>query len=151
MVGITSDTGCKMATMQTGTEHFIMFGLAGDLPNSSGAYFLAASYEMPISKGHDIEPNGYNLGRDYLVANITNTTIPTVNLTNTTDMSSYSGYTYSNGWTYYTDVKYLPGLLDNSSYNINHNWSVQTSETFAVDGLVALLKVSIHERPPGSS
>lgn len=101
-------------------------------------------------EGHDIIPNGYNLGRDWLVGNITNTTVPTLNLTNTTDMSSFSGYTWSDGWTYWTDVKYIGGLLENSSYNINHNWSVQTEDTNAVDGLVALLTVSVHERPDGS-
>jgi hypothetical protein len=91
--------------------------------------------------------NGYNLGRDYVVGNITNSSIPTAELTNS---SRYSGYTWADGWTYYTDVQYVSGLMENSSYGINHNWSVSTSTNNAVDGLVAVLRVAIHERPEGS-
>ncbi|KAB5592825.1 hypothetical protein CTheo_3745 [Ceratobasidium theobromae] len=39
--------------------------------SSSGAVFMAASVELPIEKGHDIIRNGYNLGRDWVVGNLT--------------------------------------------------------------------------------
>jgi hypothetical protein len=69
---------------------------------------------MSLDKGHDIVPNGYNLGRDWLIGNVTNqtTVIPTLNLTN---QSTYSGQTSYGNWTYQTDVKYVSGLLRNSS------------------------------------
>ncbi len=80
-----------------------------------------------------------------MVGNITGSAIPTLNLTNS---STYSGSTSYEGYTYKTDVKYVSGLLDNTSIGINHNWSVYIDGvTNAVDGLVAVLDVSITERP----
>ncbi|KAG8736833.1 hypothetical protein FRC10_008805 [Ceratobasidium sp. 414] len=38
---------------------------------STGAVFMAASVELPIEQGHDIVRNGYNLGRDWIVGNLT--------------------------------------------------------------------------------
>ena len=38
---------------------------------STGAVFMAASVELPIELGHDIVRNGYNLGRDWIVGNLT--------------------------------------------------------------------------------
>lgn len=92
--------------------------------------------------------NGYNLGRDYLIGNITNTTVPSEYLNDTV---TYSGYTWSAGYTYQTDVIYVANLLQNTSDNINHNWSVATPTVNASDGLVAVLQVTIHERPPSSA
>ncbi|KAF8905162.1 hypothetical protein CPB85DRAFT_1315897 [Mucidula mucida] len=127
-----------------GGNHFRYWVQNGDSENS-GAIFMAFSYEMPISLGHDIVVNGYNTARDYMVGNITGSAIPTLNLTNS---STYSGSTSYEGYTYKTDVKYVSGLLDNTSIGINHNWSVYIDGvTNAVDGLVAVLDVSITERP----
>lgn len=43
--------------------------------------------------------------------------IPTLNLTNT---STYTGSSSWNNYTYETSVKYISGLLQNSSEGINH-------------------------------
>jgi len=88
--------------------------------------------------------------RDYLVGNITNTTIPTSSLSDTFDPSPFKGYTWSNGWTYYTEVSYLSGLLQNTNDGINHAGDVSTGGANAVDGLVAVLTVKIHERGAAS-
>jgi len=45
----------------------------------SGAIFLAVSYEQPISQGHDIHLDGYNIGRDWLVGNATQFSWPIPN------------------------------------------------------------------------
>jgi hypothetical protein len=72
-----------------------------------------------LSNNHLIAPNGYNLGRDHLVGNLTDqdNVVPTLNLTNTT---TYSGSRSWNNYTYETSVKYISGLLKNSSEGINH-------------------------------
>lgn len=85
---------------------------------------------------------------DMIVGNITNTTIPTLELTN---QSMYSGYTWANGYTYYTDVRYVSGLLQNTSIGINHNLTVMTEKSNAADGLVAVFRVAIHEYPENSA
>ncbi len=94
---------------------------------------------------HDIVPNGYNLGRDYIVGNVTGSAIPTLTLTNE---STYSGSTSYGGYTYKTDVSYASGMLQNTSIGINHNITVLIDGvTNAVDGLVAVLQVTITARP----
>lgn len=47
-----------------------------------------------------------------MVGNLTGTQIPTLNLTNT---STFSGQSQYNNYTYQTEVKYVSGLLKNSS------------------------------------
>ncbi|KAL0065675.1 hypothetical protein AAF712_007316 [Marasmius tenuissimus] len=126
-----------------GGNHFRYWVQNGPNANT-GAIFIAASYEKPIAENHAIVKNGYNLGRDYIVGNITNSVIPTANLTN---QSTYSGETAYGGFKYFTSVKYLSGLLSNTSISINHNDSVPEDGMNAVDGLVALLEVKITERP----
>ena len=90
----------------------------------SGAIFLAVSEEMSLARNHDIVYNGYNLGRDWFVGNVTNqqnlipTTLQTVNETyysGVTNMTTYSGDKTFNNYTYHTDVQYVSGLLRNSS------------------------------------
>jgi len=130
-----------------GGNHFrywVQNGPAAD----SGAVFMALSYELPIAQQHDIVLNGYNFARDYLVGNITNQTIPTANLTNT---STYSGSTSSGGYTYQTNIQYVSGLLSNTSNGINHFATVGTTTTNAIDGLVAVMTVKITQRPSNSS
>ncbi|KAJ3752257.1 hypothetical protein EV360DRAFT_97492 [Lentinula raphanica] len=148
--GLINQTGVMRwdyGNVQTGTceesidggNHFrywIQNGSAAD----SNAIFMAASYELPASSNHDIVVNGYNLGRDWLVGNITGSTIPTESLTNS---SSYSGNTASNGFNFSTAVQYVSGLLPNTSVGINHNLTVATNGVNAVDGLVAVLTVKI--------
>ncbi|KAF7364755.1 hypothetical protein MVEN_00345400 [Mycena venus] len=68
-------------------------------------------------QGHDIVVNGYNLGRDWLIGNITESPINTASLPNTstfTGTTSYAGYTYSSA------ISHVSGLLANSSVGMNH-------------------------------
>ncbi|KAK0445754.1 hypothetical protein EV421DRAFT_1734409 [Armillaria borealis] len=131
-----------------GGNHFRYWVQNGNKANT-GAVFMAVSYEKPIADDHDIVLNGYNLARDYIIGNITGSVIPTLNLTNS---STYSGNTSYGGYTYKTDVSYVSGLLENTSIGINHNWSVYIDGvTNAVDGLVAVLDVSILEQPQAQS
>ena len=89
----------------------------------------------------------YNLGRDWLIGNVTNQThlIPTANLTNGT---SYTGQTSYNGYTYQTSVEYWGGYVQNSSEGINH---FQGFSTNAVDGVLAVLTVKITQAPQQAS
>jgi len=84
---------------------------------TTGAYFLAASKEMPASENHNIVTNGYNLGRDELVAHATK-----------------AGGTKFKGVHYTTQVEYVTGLLAPGSQGINHG--------IAQDGVVALLTIT---------
>jgi hypothetical protein len=131
----------------SGGNHFRYWIQNGSSANS-GAVFMATSYELPIAQQHNIVPNGYNLGRDELVGNITSQSIPTLSLTNT---STYSGQTSYGGYTYQTNVKYVSGLLQNTSIGINHNLTVAVNGQNAIDGLVAVLGVTITQRPKASS
>lgn len=114
----------------------------------SGAIFVAASYELPIAQQHDIIPNGYNLGRDWMMGNATNQSIPTFDVTNS---STFSGSTSFGNFTYQTDVSYVSGLLQNSSNGINHYLTVSVNGSNAIDGLVAVMQVKITQRPPSST
>ncbi|KAF8651945.1 hypothetical protein AX16_004588 [Volvariella volvacea WC 439] len=129
-----------------GGNHFRFWTQDGPEGNS-GAVFMAVSYELPLALQHDIIPNGYNLGRDWLIGNITRSEIPTRSLTNE---STYSATTSFGGYTYFNDIKYVSGLLPNTSDGINHNITVRVDGMNVVDGLVAVLTVSITERPEKS-
>lgn len=138
---------CK-ETIQGG-NHFRYWVQNGPDANS-GAVFMALSYELPIAQQHDIIPNGYNLARDWLVGNATNqsTDLTTATMTNA---SMFSGQTSYGGYTYHTNVQYVSGLLQNTSTGINHNVTVAVGGANAVDGLVAILGVTIVQRPSPSS
>ncbi|KAK4688564.1 hypothetical protein P7C73_g1548, partial [Tremellales sp. Uapishka_1] len=113
--------------------------------NNTGAYFMAVSVEKDLTSGHDIVLNGYNAGRDYLVGNITNQVIPSETLTN---QSTFTGSSTFDNYTYSTSVKYVSGLLQNSSDGVNHYLSVAENGKPAIDGLVAVLTVTITATPP---
>ncbi|WVF71612.1 hypothetical protein IAT40_006420 [Kwoniella sp. CBS 6097] len=118
------------------------------IQNNTGAYFMAASVEMDLNSGHDIVRNGYNLGRDQVVGNLTGQTIDTLTLTN---QSTFSGQGSYMNYTYQTDVQYVPGLLKNSSDDINHYITVEDNGRPAIDGLVAVLTVKIVARPESNA
>jgi len=99
-----------------GGNHFRVFIQNGPQANS-GALFLAVSTEEDLSESHTIAPNGYNLGRNALVAAATGTTF-------------FGGVTYS------TTAQSLTGLLPVGSAGVNHG--------IALDGIVTLLTVTIH-------
>uniref|UniRef100_A0A8H7XQU2 Uncharacterized protein n=2 Tax=Psilocybe cubensis TaxID=181762 RepID=A0A8H7XQU2_PSICU len=129
-----------------GGNHFRYWVQDGPSANS-GAIFMAVSYELPLNLGHDIISNGYNLGRDWLIGNITGSSIPP-NITNGT---TFSGTTSFADFTYHTDITYITGLLENTNDNINHNITVGTEFVNASDGLVALLDVKITSEPVKST
>lgn len=85
----------------------------------TNAIFIAASVEYPATQSHDIVPDGYDLGRDWL----------TGNATNSTGTTSPGGYEYTATMTT-TDL-----LSSVSTSQINHGISV--------DGTVAVLTVKI--------
>ncbi|WRT66200.1 uncharacterized protein IL334_003153 [Kwoniella shivajii] len=118
------------------------------IQNTTNAYFLAVSVEMDLNSGHDIVQNGYNIGRDYLVGNLTGQSIDTLALTN---QSTFSGTGSYMNYTYQTDVQYVPGLLQNSSNDINHYLTVEENGRPAIDGLVAVLTVKITDKPASAS
>lgn len=124
--------------------------------NTTGAIFLAVSEEKGLDYNHDIIYNGYNLGRDWFVGNATNqdslipTVLETVNGTwysGVTNQTTYSGDKTFNNYTYHTDVQYVSGLLPNSSDGVNHADKMSVPGMPAVDGLVAVLTVSITATP----
>ncbi|KAJ7858163.1 hypothetical protein B0H13DRAFT_2254519 [Mycena leptocephala] len=130
-----------------GGNHFrywVQNGKSGD----SGAIFLATSYEMPIAQGHNIVVDGYNRGRDYLIGNITNSTIDTSALTNT---STFTGTTSYGGFTYTSAISYVSGLLANSSDGVNHFNTVGIDGKNAVDGLVAVVEITISVIPANAT
>nr|GAT53389.1 predicted protein [Mycena chlorophos] len=115
-----------------GGNHFRYWIQNGPDANSS-AIFMATSYEQPLTAGHNIIQNGYNLGRDWLVGNITGGTV------------KWAGYVYS------VDINYVSGLLANSSIGVNHNDTVPVDGKNAVDGLVAVLEVAITTIPKNAT
>ncbi|KAJ7028460.1 hypothetical protein C8F04DRAFT_65306 [Mycena alexandri] len=130
-----------------GGNHFRYWRQDGKSANSS-AVFMATSYEMPIKQGHNIVVNGYNLGRDWLVGNITHSPIDTDALTNTSTFSgtvSYAGFVYS------ASISYVSGLLANTSAGVNHGSTVGIDGKNALDGLVAVLDVKITTTPKNAT
>jgi len=100
-----------------GGNHLRVYRQNGPLANT-GALFLAVSKEENVAESHTIVPNGYNIGRDLLVANATNGTPP-----------NFGGVTYS------STLQQLPNLLPAGSAGLNHN--------IATDGIISLLTVTI--------
>ncbi|KAK7055505.1 hypothetical protein R3P38DRAFT_2847436 [Favolaschia claudopus] len=101
-----------------GGNHFRMFRQNGTLANS-GALFLAVSQEEDVWDGHTIIPDGYNAGRDKLVA-------------------AALGLSYHNRVTYSTVAQNLTGLLAPGSTGVNHG--------IATDGMTVLLTVTIVDK-----
>ncbi|KAF8549684.1 hypothetical protein OG21DRAFT_1488339 [Imleria badia] len=98
-----------------GGNHFRVYrqnGAAAD----SGALFLAVSKEEPATDNHDIVSDGYDIGRDELVAGAVGQT-------------SFGGVSYS------TTAQNITGLLAAGSTGVNHDISQ--------DGIVTLLTVTI--------
>ncbi|KAK7048765.1 hypothetical protein R3P38DRAFT_2606678 [Favolaschia claudopus] len=138
--------GTCQETIQGG-NHFRYWTQNGKSADS-GAYFFATSYEKPIAQGHDIIVNGYNLGRDWLIGNITNTPINTTALTNT---STFTGTTSYAGFVYTSSIAYVSGLLPNSSDGVNHAGTVGVNGANAVDGLVAVVTIAISTKPANAT
>jgi len=101
----------------TGGNHFRFWQ-----QTTTNAIFLAASVEQDADKHHNIVPNGYDLGRDQIVAAAT--ARPTQFL----------------GVKYKTTVEWVTGLLTPGSQGINHG--------IAIDGRVAVLTI-LADKAPG--
>jgi len=98
-----------------GGNHFRVFRQNGTL-SDSGALFLGVSQEEDVFDGHMIIPDGYNVGRNLLVAAAVGT-------------KRHEGVTYS------TVAQNLTGLLEAGSVGVNHG--------IATDGIIVLLTVTI--------
>ena len=87
---------------------------------------------------------------DWLVGNATaqSSLIPTGNVTNGT---TYSGTVSFGGYTYRTDALYLSGVLSNSTDGLNHASTVGGDGVEAVDGLVAVLTITVTARPAAAA
>nr|GAT55467.1 predicted protein [Mycena chlorophos] len=122
---LREDYGLPLGTcLETliGGNHYRVFRQNGTGADS-GALFLAASKEDPITESHDIVSNGYDLGRDEIVTAATAGTV------------SFNGVDYT------TTVEYVTGLLPPGSAGINHNISI--------DGQVAVLTITAVEDNAG--
>ncbi|TFY82185.1 hypothetical protein EWM64_g1836 [Hericium alpestre] len=109
-----SDIGTCLESL-IGGNHFRVFRQNGPSADS-GALFLAVSKEEDVSEGHTIVPDGYDIGRDALVAAAVGST-------------SFDGVTYS------TTARNVTGLIAAGSQGVNHG--------IAQDGIVTLLTVTI--------
>ncbi|SCV71540.1 BQ2448_3128 [Microbotryum intermedium] len=97
-----------------GGNHFRAWKQNGTQANS-GAWFLSASKEMDIRGHHKIIPDGYNIGRDLIVA------------------KAIAGTRYRRRiWT--AEVEWIEGLLEPGNQGVNHG--------IAQDGRIALLTVT---------
>ncbi|KAF9448725.1 hypothetical protein P691DRAFT_800356 [Macrolepiota fuliginosa MF-IS2] len=94
-----------------GGHHFRAWKQNGTLANS-GAWFIGASKEYDSGRHHRIVPNGYNLGRDYIV------------------QRASSGGSWK-GMSWRTDVEWRSDLLEAGSEGVNHG--------IEQDGRVAIL------------
>ncbi|KAJ7901696.1 hypothetical protein B0H14DRAFT_2668093 [Mycena olivaceomarginata] len=101
-----------------GGNHLRVYRQNGPTANT-GALFLAVSKEENVIEGHTISPDGYNVGRDLLVQNATNTN----------PLPSFGGVTYSAALQQRTD------LLPAGANGVNHD--------IATDGVTSLLTVTI--------
>ncbi|VDC01685.1 unnamed protein product [Peniophora sp. CBMAI 1063] len=101
-----------------GGNHFRVFKQNGTEAQSN-ALFLAVSQEEDVTQGHTISPNGYNIGRDRLVA---------AALENN-GTSSFGGVSYS------ITAENITGLLAPGADQID--------DDIAQDGIVTLLTVTI--------
>ncbi|KDQ56202.1 hypothetical protein JAAARDRAFT_208376 [Jaapia argillacea MUCL 33604] len=123
VVELRQDYGC--VAIGTGIEtliggnHFRIWRQNGSSANS-GALFLAVSQEEDVEQGHNIVPDGYNIGRNKLMAAAVG-------------VHEYGGVVYT------TAAEQIPGLLPAGAAGVNHG--------IAQDGVVVLLTVLAHPKP----
>ncbi|KAF8827878.1 hypothetical protein F5879DRAFT_1030057 [Lentinula edodes] len=98
-----------------GGNHFRSWKQNGTKANS-GAWFLGVSKEEHSGKHHMIIPDGYNIGRDFLVA------------------QAISSPTHWNSLWWQAEVEWVEGLLEPGNDGVNHG--------IDQDGFVAVLTVT---------
>ncbi|CAO1639023.1 unnamed protein product [Sympodiomycopsis kandeliae] len=86
----------------------------------TGAWFLALSHEQNVTQHHDIVPNGYDRGRDEMVAQFQK---------EKNNQTSFFGKKYT------SRVEYISGLTVTGSQGVNHG--------IAIDGRTALITVTL--------
>ncbi|KAF9560886.1 hypothetical protein CPC08DRAFT_689520 [Agrocybe pediades] len=96
-----------------GGHHFRAWKQNGTMANS-GAWFIGASKEYDSSKRHTIVPNGYNIGRDWLVER------------------AVKGGRYKGRW-WKAEVEWRSDLIEEGKKGVNHG--------IAQDGRIAILTV----------
>ena len=104
-------------------RYFVQNKSESTLQSPGGAIFLAVSEEHDLKRHHDIVFDGYNLGRDYLVGNLTGQRVMTkqsdtatgVRLTAVTPNTEYQATKSFQGIDYKTSVRYYSGLARNTS------------------------------------
>lgn len=99
------------------------------------AIFLAVSNELPLSKGHMVDKDGYNGGRDHLLS-----------------VALAPGGTNWGGHFYNATIKWVEAgvLLNATSKNINHP-EVAVDGKPAQDGRVAVLNITTWTNSTGSN
>lgn len=97
-----------------GGNHFRAWKQDGN-EAASGAWFLGVSKEANSRKNHEIIPNGYNIGRDFLVS------------------QAVSSPTHWKSMWWKAELELVEGLLEPGSEGVNHG--------IEQDGLVAVLTV----------
>ncbi|KAF8891666.1 hypothetical protein BD779DRAFT_1437514 [Infundibulicybe gibba] len=110
-----ADFGTCLESLNGG-NHFRIYRQNGPSANS-GALFLAVSQEEDLEESHTIVPDGYDIGRNRLVANALGST-------------SFGGVSYT------TVGRNVTGLLPVGTAGINHD--------IAIDGIVTVLTVTIN-------
>ncbi|KAF7305920.1 hypothetical protein HMN09_00746200 [Mycena chlorophos] len=113
--GVDGSIGTCLETLEGG-NHFRVFPQAG-----TNAIFLAVSQEQDLENSHNIVPNGYDVGRDALVAGA-------VGKTTYFDLLEFKTYTFE------TTAVNMTGLIAPGSNGVNHG--------IAQDGIVTLLTVT---------
>ncbi|KAJ7078556.1 hypothetical protein B0H15DRAFT_533513 [Mycena belliarum] len=121
-----------------GGHHFRAWRQNGTHGNS-GAWFLGASKEEDSSRSHTIVANGYNIGRDWLVAQA----LAGSELVLPPGVLAPAPRTIRDGWPWpgtggerlqwRAEVEWVAGLLEPGRRGVNHN--------IAQDGRVAILTV----------
>ncbi|CAK5279495.1 unnamed protein product [Mycena citricolor] len=122
---LLSKTGRRIAYMSHSA--FIQNGTGAD----TGALFLAASKEEPIAQGHNIIPDGYDIGRDQVVSAATAGVVSFDGVQYTVSTSTRAPRIRLS--VIQTTAEYVTGLLPVGAAGINHNISI--------DGRVAVMTI----------
>jgi len=113
----SGDSGTCLESVKGGNH--LRYWIQNGSSANTNAVFIAASVEMPAQQSHMIVNNGYDLGRDQLTGNATNST----------------GTTSPGGYKYTTTMQQVNLLQNVQTSQINHGISI--------DGNVNVLTVKI--------
>ncbi|KAJ7470387.1 hypothetical protein FB451DRAFT_1351999 [Mycena latifolia] len=120
-----------------GGNHYRVFRQNGSQADS-GALFLAASKEDPITEQHNIVSDGYDIGRWVLISSVAARQL-IVLFSDQVVAEATGGVISFSGVDYTTTVEYVTGLLTPGAEGINHNISI--------DGRTAILTITASTVP----